>query len=391
MRIKKLGLIALTASLLLTTGCFRKNKEIVDLKPNEVAFVINNVSNKKDDTSTKFDGSRESWSKIRSSSKMITVDIVGIDVGTIKNRRIPSKKVIVVSEGIATREWVESKERGTSKTDQSIKLESQSGTEFHIGINMSAKVSDAEKYVSVFGIDPNSSIDDVRVSSTKLEYVLDTTIRSNIQGYLNEEFGHYPTFEIQSKKSEVVNKVKLRVEKDLAENGITLLSFNAGDNVTWTDPTIQGAINARAKAEADLAKNAVEQEVKTKEAETKRLVEEQEQLKNARAKEIDAEMQKTIAEIDRLKAQENNKKELEKAENEVLISKEKSKTIDSEKKLLELEEKRTAMKVRLMEAEAKLEEARKWNGVKELSNLKVTGMSSIVGENGEVKTLNVIK
>ncbi|MGL4424918.1 MAG: hypothetical protein ACRCZ0_08915, partial [Cetobacterium sp.] len=294
MRSKKIALGLIVGALLLTTGCSKK--EIVDIKPNENAYIINNFAEEKGDKTQKFDGTREDWSKIKSSSKMIKVEFDRVSTGAVSYRKIPQKKVIVVSQGIVSKDWVSALNKGTGNKDESMKAESKNGAEFQTGITLSAKIMDTDMYLSIYGIDPKSDINDVKVEAMLLDIVLEKTIKPYIQGELNAEFSKYPTFEIQPKKNEVVKIVEQRTKERFAKDGIQILTFNSSDTVTWTDRKIQDAINEKAQLEAIREKAIVQQQVEAKQAETKRIVQEQEAMAKARAVELKAESDRKQAE-----------------------------------------------------------------------------------------------
>ncbi|MGL5594607.1 MAG: hypothetical protein ACRDDH_11780 [Cetobacterium sp.] len=386
---KKMGLAMILGALLLTTGCAKK--EIVDIKPNENAYIINNFAESKDDTTQKFDGTREDWSKIKSSSKMVRVEFDRVSTGAVSYRRIPQKKVIVVSQGIVSKDWVASLDKGSNRKDDSLKAESQNGAEFHTGITLSAKISDTDTYLSIYGIDPKSDINDVKVEAFTLDNVLEKTIKPYIQGELNAEFSKYPTFEIQPKKNEVVKIVEARTKERFAQDGIQILTFNPSDTVKWEDPKIQQAINEKAQLEALREKAAVQQQVEEKQAETRRKVQEQEAMAKSRAVELQAESGRKAAEIERLKQDEINKQALAKAKNEVDIAKEKAKVVSVEREMLTIEKERASIRILEINAAAELERAKKWNGKMPLAEVTVQGASSMVDTKGNVQGMIIGK
>jgi hypothetical protein len=386
---KKLGLVLILGALVLTTGCSKK--EIVDIKPNENAYIINNFAESKNDASQRFDGTREDWSKIKSSSKMIKVEFDRVSTGMVSYRKIPQKKVIVVSQGIVSKDWVSELNKGTGKGDESLKAESKNGAEFKTGITLSAKIQDTDTYLAIYGIDPKSDINDVKVQSMLLDTVLEKTIKPYIQGELNAEFSKYPTFEIQPKKNEVVKAVEKRTKKRFAKDGIQILTFNSSDTVTWTDRKIQDAINEKAQLEAIREKAVVQQQVEQKQAETKRMVQEQDAMAKARAVELKAESDKKQSEIERLRQEEINLQALAKAKNEVDIAREKAKVVSVEREMLAIERERVEIAVKKINAEVNLERAKKWNGKEPFADVTIQGASTIIDKDGKVQTVNLAK
>lgn len=389
---KKL-LVGLTLmSTLMFTGC--NTKEVVDVKPSEVAYEVNNFAMEKGDKTQKFDNTRDDWSKVKSSSKMIIVPYKRISTGAIpfiNSRKLPEKKIIVVSQTIVSKDWVADLTKGSNKKDDSFKAESSNGAEFHTGITLSAKISNTDTYLSIYGIDPNSNLKDVKVQSIPLETVLEKTVKPYIQGALASEFSKYPTFEIQPRKTEIIQIVERATKERFAKDGIDILTFNSSDTITWSDRRIQEAINEKAQLEAQHQKSIVEAKVRTTEAETKRKVEEQQAMTKARAVELQAEGERKKAEIERLRQEEVNLQALAKAKNEVDIAREKAKVVSVEREMLSIEKERTEIELKKIQAQTELEKAKKWNGVQPLSNLNIMGANTIVDKDGKVQTMNLVK
>lgn len=397
---KAITLLLLIGAL---TGC--KQKEIVEIKPSEVAYEINNFSLGGNDKTQKFDGTRDDYSKVRSSSKMITVPYERISTGAlpiINSRKLPLKKVIIVSQSIVSKEWVKELTKGSNKTDDSFSAGSSNGAEFTIGVTLSAKITDTDTYVSIYGVDPSSRIDDVRVESMSLNQVLEKTVKPYIQGELSAEFGKLQTGQVQPRKNDVISAVAKRTKERFSKDGIDIITFNISGDVYWLDQKIQQSINQTAQLLADREKVEAQQKVESTQAQTRRIVAEQKAMEDARKREIDAEVRRKEAEYARLAEEENNKKALAKAQNDRLIAlekakqetdvaNEKAKVINTEKQLLEIDIKRAELDVMRKTAEAKLVEMTRWNGKREYSELTIQGASSVVGRDGEVKTLQLVK
>lgn len=389
---KKVLLNLTLVSMLSLTGC--DTKEVVDIKPSEVAYEVNNFAIEKGDKTQKFDNTREDWSKVKSSSKMIIVPYKRISTGAVpfvNTRKLPEKKIIVVSQSIVSKDWVADLNKGSNKNDDSFKAESSNGAEFHTGITLSAKISNTDTYLSIYGIDPNSNLRDVKVQSIPLETVLEKTVKPFIQGALAAEFSKYPTFEIQPKKTEIIQKVEVATKERFAKDGISILTFNSSDTITWSDRKIQEAINEKAQLEAQYQKSIVESKVRTIEAETKRKVEEQQAMAKARAIELQAEADRKKAEIERMKQEEINLQSLAKAKNEVDIAREKAKVISVEREMLAIEKERIEIEVKKINAQANFERAKKWNGKEAFGDVTIQGVTSIIDKNGDVKTMNLVK
>lgn len=383
---KVLGVVALGFVL---TGC--SERVIVDIKPNEVAYEVNNFAN---DSTQKFDGTREEWSHIRSASKMIIVPKQRVSTGLIPfvhTRRIPAKKIVVVSQNIVSKEWVKDINKGSNKTDDSFSAGSANGAEFTLGITASARIQDTDKYLSTYGVNPDSKISDTKVSAVELQYIMEKTIRPYIQGELSAEFGRLSTGEIQPKKNDVIYAVAKKTKERFSDDGIEILTFNLSGDITWIDQQIQNSINQTARLLADREKAEAEQKVASTNAETKRLVAEQESMRKANELTILARANAEKAEQERIEQEIRNKISVEKAVTDREVALQKSRIVDIEREFARIESEKNRAKAILMTAEADLERSKRWNGVEQFSNVSVMGASAVVGADGKVQTVNLVK
>lgn len=403
---KKFAKVFLTLAAIgtMTTGCVAK-KEIIDVRPNEVAYEVNNIAN---DKTQKFDGTREDWSKIKSSSKMLIVPKTKEAIGPLSwtqvfhTRIIPTKKIVVVSQNIVAKEWVGDLNKGSNKKDDSFRAGSANGAEFTVGITTSAKINDTDKYLSTYGINPNSKIDEVRVDAIPLDKIMETTIKPYIQGELSAEFGRLETGVVQPKKNDVIAEVAKKTKERFALDGIDILTFNLSGDVNWIDKTIQDSINQTARLLADKERVEAQQKVDATQAETRRLVAEQETKRKAAEITILAKANADKAEEERKEAEIRNKMAFEKAENnrriaveqakaDREIANEKAKVVSIEKEIVQLKAESNKAEAILLNAQADYERAKKWNGKLQYSEVTIQGASSIVDKDGKVQTMNMIK
>lgn len=384
----KKKLLVLLACGILFTAC--SEKEIVDIAPNEVAYEVNNFS---DDKTQKFDGTRESYAQVKSASKMIIVPKEKISTGVLpgQSRRLPVKKIIVVKQSISSKEWVKDVTKGSNRTDDSFSAGSSNGAEFSLGITASAKVLDTDKYVSIYGINPNADIKDVKVYAIDLETVMERTVKPFIQGELSAEFGRLSTGEIQPKKNDVIAIVAKRTKERFAQDGIEILTFNLSGDITWVDSSIQNSINDTARLLADRERVEAQQKVEATQAETKRLVLEQEARRKANEIAIMADAQVKKAEAERVEQDTRNKIAIDKASADREIALQRAKVIDIEKEFVKIEIDKNKSQAILINAQAELKKAERWDGVQPGSKLTITGANAITDKSGNVQTLNLVK
>ncbi len=383
---KKLMVISIIGIML--TAC--SQKEIVDIAPNEVAYEVNNFAN---DKTQKFDGTRESYASVKSTSKMIIVPKEKISTGMLpgQSRRLPVKKIIVVKQNIVAKEWVKDLSKGSNRVDDSFSAGSSNGAEFSLGITASAKVLDTDKYVSIYGINPNADIKDVKVYAIDLDTVMERTIKPYIQGELSAEFGRLSTGEIQPKKNDVISIVAKKAKDRFKQDGIEILTFNLSGDITWVDQTIQNSINQTARLLADRERVEAEQNVQATQAETKRLVAEQEARRRANEISIMAEAQAKKAEQERVEQETRNKIAIDRASADREIALQRAKVIDIEKEFVKIEIEKNKSQAILINAQAEMERAKKWNGKERFSEVNVMGASTVTDGKGNVQLMNLTK
>lgn len=394
---KILTITAIASILALTTGCTAK-REIVEIKPSETAYSVSSFSNTSEkqggDSSQKFNNTREYWETIKNTSKLITVEFERKSTGAIpfiNSIRIPTHKIVVVSQQIFSKDWVSDLNRGSNSKDDGFRAESSNGAEFSVGVTLSARVEDTDTFVSIYGTDPNAKLTDVKIYATSLDTVLERTIRPFIQGELASSFSKLSTSEIQPRKNDVIKEVAEATKKRFAQDGITILTMNASDTLTWSDSKIQTSINETAQLLADKEKKEAQQKVESIEATTRRMVAEEEARRKANEMIIISEANKHRAEQERQEADIRNKMAIDKAKADKEIALERQKVMDVEREFAKIEIEKMKAQAILTEATAKEIEANKFDGVKPYSRVTITGSASVVDTNGKVQLMNLTK
>jgi hypothetical protein len=247
---KKSKLLLISIGLLSLTACRRPYQEqkYVDINANETAFVIpleqgNQVSQK----SMK---SIDYLEQKKVAAKRIYTPTVWHQTGRDADQGewIPSVIVIRVDRSPVTREWTKSPDSGTSNTNQQINVESSNSIGFTVGITCTASIpeEDAAKFLYWYG-------------GKSLATVMDNNIRGFVQDVLTREFGQRDLTGCQKERKEVFEIMKKSVVEEFADKGIRIDNIGAAGEFTYTDASIQNAINSQFIAEKknDAAKNEV--------------------------------------------------------------------------------------------------------------------------------------
>lgn len=185
-----------------------------------------------------------------------------------------------------------------------IKVESLDSVGFTAGVNCTAMIreEDAAKFLYYY---PGGS----------LAEVMDRNVKGYIQNVLAREFGSRNLSVCQAEKKNIVLSLAQELTTHFAQYGITISSVGIADGMLYDNAEVQKTIDA-----------VFVNETKVKQAEQERAA------------------QRIV-----------NEKELSIAQNERLKAEEFAKAAEAQTKMVEL-------KIRQMEAEARLEAARRWDG-----------------------------
>ena len=237
--IKRLAPVA----ALLLVGCTRP--EVVEIKPNETAFLIQMDGNSK---TQKAFMSEDYLSENKVASKRVVIPYVGVPGGGF-TQRVLAAKLITVDRTPVTREWTRSDKTGTSVSNQAISVESRESIDFTVGVVMTASVPEqsAAKFLYHYAGTPLSSI-------------ADTNIRGFVQAALSREFGARELDEARKDKAAIFTKVLQETRDNFSVKGISIDNLGYSEGMTYADPAIQKSINET--FEAQMAVQKAEQKVR---------------------------------------------------------------------------------------------------------------------------------
>lgn len=336
--------------------------EIVTIKSNETAFLVPVVGN--NDDQKKFT-SEDDMLKELVREKDIRIPHYWLSTG-----RLPShgewrakSRLLIIDRTPVTREWVNGPGGTNKDADEAIKVEAKDSITFYSGMNCTAmiKESDAVKYRFNYGERPLASI-------------MDTEIRPMVEALYAEIAGTMPYEEVIGNKDRIISYIrngrgtipaKSEAKAEYDENGNVIKPYIPAEpaqepvqgvieyfkdrGITITVLGMKGGLapeNAEIQKTID-DKFKAEKEYQTQQAINKRNVEQSQAEAQAKL-----EAQRAL-----------NKLKVEQAEADAQAVKIKASVLDEELRLKQME-------VMLMEAQAELERAQRWNG--EYPNTLVT-------------------
>jgi hypothetical protein len=220
-------MVVFMLSLGVLSGC-GKQPEIVEIKPNETAFLIQMDGNSKNQKAFM---SEEYLAENKVASKRVIIPYVDIPGGAFFQRALAAK-LITVDRAPVTREWTRSEKTGTSASNQAIAVESRESIDFTIGVVMTASIPEnlASKFLYHYAGIP-------------LSRVADTNIRGFVQAALSREFGNRDLDAARKVKADIFAKVFKEARETFLIKGISIDNLGYSEGMTYADPAIQKAIN----------------------------------------------------------------------------------------------------------------------------------------------------
>lgn len=219
-------------SVFLLTACKPYGAtQIIEIKPNETAFVVPLVG----DATTQLQfQSIEFLEGKQVASKQVEISMREHRIGRLpwQIEWIPSVAVIIVDRTPVTREWTSANDTGTSISNQAFRVESRESIDFAVGATCSALVEEqnAAKFLYYF-------------SGKSLPEVIDENIRGFVQAELFNEFGSRTLEQGRADKREIFENVYARTKAQFEPLGITITSLGGSEGLIYSDKNVQAVIN----------------------------------------------------------------------------------------------------------------------------------------------------
>ena len=240
---KKIAIIVLTLVMICTclTGCRKPydKPEFVTIEASQTAFLIPLVG----DTSNQaaFE-SEELLAQAKVATKEIQIPHRWVQTGRphwVGEYR-SSATLIVVERKPVSRSW-ESGASTAASDNRAIFGETSDGIGIYVGMNCSAQIDEADAAKFLY-----------RYNNTPLETIIDTDIKKMVEDEFNMATSKYTSTDLLNHKAEIMETVKENVTKYFKEYGITITVLGLKEGISYENPEIQEAIDAKFASEQEL-------------------------------------------------------------------------------------------------------------------------------------------
>lgn len=256
-------LLAIVMTCTLFTGCIKPydKPEFVTIEASQTAFLIPLVG---DTTEQAAFSSEELLAEHKVATKEIQIPHRWVQTGR-KNwtgEYRPSATLIIVERKPVSRSW-ESGDSAATSANKAIFAETSDGIGVYVGMNCSAQIeeTDAAKFL-------------YRYNNTPLETVIDTDIKKMVEDEFNMEVSKYTSTDLLNHKVDIMEAVKANVTAYFKEFGITITVLGLKEGISYENPDIQEAIDAKFASEQELViqQNKNEANLAKAEAEAKAII-----------------------------------------------------------------------------------------------------------------------
>ena len=242
MKKKFLGLIFLLVIVCLSfAGCRRPydTPEFVTIEASQTAFLIPLVGDTSDQGAFE---SEELLLEAKVATKEIQIPHRWVQTGRYNwtGDWRPSATLIVVERKPVSRSW-ESGDSSASSANKAIFGETSDNIGIYVGMNCTAMIEekDAAKFL-------------YRYNNTPLETIIDTDIKKMVEDRFNIETAKYTSTDLGAKKGEIMEAVKNYVVDYFENYGITITVLGLKEGISFENPEIQEAIDAKFASEQEL-------------------------------------------------------------------------------------------------------------------------------------------
>lgn len=152
----------------------------------------------------------------------------------------PSATLIIVERKPVSRSW-ESGESTADSSNKAIFGETADNIGIYVGMNCTAMIEekDAAKFL-------------YRYNNTPLETIIDTDIKKMVEDRFNIEAALVMSTDLGVKKGEIMEKVKNYVVDYFKDYGITITVLGLKEGISFENPEIQKALDAKFASEQEL-------------------------------------------------------------------------------------------------------------------------------------------
>ena len=241
-KVKKLILVALMLVLCLSLAGCRKpydKPEFVKITPSQTAFLIPLIG---DSTTQSAFESEELLAQHKVATKEIQIPHRWVQMGRMNwnGEWKASAELIVVERKPVSRSW-DSGDNAASSANRAIFGGSSDNIGIYVGMNCTAMIEEADAVKFLY-----------RYNNTPLEQIIDNDIKKLVEDRFNIETSKYTSTELGGAKGEIMEAVKAYVIPYFKEYGITITVLGIKEDISYENPEIQKAIDAKFASEQEL-------------------------------------------------------------------------------------------------------------------------------------------
>lgn len=241
--IKKLIVMLLSIVMCCTlfTACSRPYDvpEFVRIEPSQTAFLIPLVG---DSTTQASFESEELLLEAKVATKEIQIPHRWVQTGRKDwtGEWRPSATLIIVERKPVSRSW-ESGDSAAASSNKAIFGETSDAIGVYVGMNCTALIEEADAAKFLY-----------RYNNTPLETIIDTDIKKMVEDEFNMATSKYASGELHANKEVIMNTVKKNVTDYFKDYGITITVLGLKEGISFENPEIQKALDAKYASEQDL-------------------------------------------------------------------------------------------------------------------------------------------
>lgn len=244
-RMTKLKMIAmllvLTMIPALCTGCIKPydKPELITIEASQTAFLIPLVGDSTEQASFQ---SEELLAQAMVATKEVQIPHRWVQLGRMEwhGEWRPSAKLIVVERKPVSRSW-ESGDTAADSANRAIFGETSDAIGVYVGMNCTAMIEEKDAVKFLY-----------RYNNTPLETIIDTDIKKMVEDEFNMATGVVASSELHANKEDIMNRVKKNVIDHFGEYGITITVLGLKEGISFENPEIQAALDAKYASEQDL-------------------------------------------------------------------------------------------------------------------------------------------
>ena len=228
-------------SIFALTSCMRPYDvpEFITIEPSQTAFLIPLVGSTENQDSFE---SEELLLEAKVATKEIQIPHRWVQMGRQDwyGEWKPSATLIIVERKPVSRSW-ESGDSTATSANRAIFGETADNIGIYVGMNCTAMIEekDAAKFL-------------YRYNNTPLETIIDTDIKKMVEDRFNIETGLVMSTDLGIKKGEIMEKVRAYVIPYFKDYGITITVLGLKEGISFENPEIQKALDAKFASEQEL-------------------------------------------------------------------------------------------------------------------------------------------